>query len=92
MRKEDVEIYSDATNMAVMRLPGRRFPGVLIQGDTLSGIVQELGEVLFEKSRLSEDTAIGLDALYELLSGMLKHYSAVLDEHGTKLPFYCPKK
>ena len=87
MRKEDVEIYSDATNMAVMRHPGRRFPGVLVQGDTLSGIVQELGEVLSEKDKLSEDTAIGLEDLYELLSGMLKHYNAVLDEHGMDVPF-----
>ncbi len=38
MRKEYVEIYSNATNMAVMRYPVRRFPGVLVQGDTLSGM------------------------------------------------------
>jgi hypothetical protein len=35
MHTEPVEIYSDATNAAVMRHPGRKFPGVLIQGDTL---------------------------------------------------------
>ncbi len=35
MHTESVEIYSDATNSAVMRHPGRRFPGVLVQGDTL---------------------------------------------------------
>ena len=32
MHTELVEIYSDESNMAVMRHPGRRFPGVLIQG------------------------------------------------------------
>jgi hypothetical protein len=92
MKNANVEIYSDATNMAVMRHPGRRVPGVLVQGDTLFGIVQELGKVLSEKDKLSEDTAVGLGDLYELLSGMLKHYSAVLDEHGMDLPFYSPKK
>lgn len=35
MRTESVEIYSDETNRAVIRHPGRKFPGVLIQGDTL---------------------------------------------------------
>ena len=35
MRTESVEIYSDETNRAVLRHPGRKFPGVLIQGDTL---------------------------------------------------------
>jgi hypothetical protein len=87
MKRADVEIYSETTNMAILRHPGRRFPGVLVQGDTLFGIVQELGKVLLEKRKLSEDTAIGLEDLHESLSGMLKHYSAVLDEHGMKLPF-----
>jgi Family of unknown function (DUF6959) len=31
MHVEPVEIYSDQTNAAIMRHPGRRFPGVLIQ-------------------------------------------------------------
>jgi len=35
MRTENVEILSDRTNTAVMRHPGRRFPGVLVQGDSL---------------------------------------------------------
>ena len=38
MHVESVEIYSDATNAAVMRHPGRRFPGMLIQGDTLHSL------------------------------------------------------
>lgn len=91
MKKANVEIYSDATNMAVMRHPDRRFPGILIQGDTLFGIVQELREVLSEKGKLSEDAARGLEDLYEHLSGMLKQYSAVLDEHGMDLPFHSPE-
>lgn len=35
MRSDSVEIYSDQTNAAVMRHPDRRFPGILIQGDSL---------------------------------------------------------
>lgn len=35
MHVEPVEIYSDLSNGAIMRHPGRRFPGVLIQGDSL---------------------------------------------------------
>jgi len=36
MRIEPVRIYSDASHGAVIRHRGRRFPGALIQGDTLS--------------------------------------------------------
>jgi len=35
MRTEVVEIYSDQANAAVIRHPSRKFPGVLVQGDTL---------------------------------------------------------
>ena len=35
MRIEEVEIFSDKTNSAVMRHPDRAFPGVLLQGDSL---------------------------------------------------------
>lgn len=44
MRSEDVEIFSDMTNAAVMRHPGRKFPGVLIQGDTLYTLCREADE------------------------------------------------
>ena len=29
MKKEEVEIYSDSTSQAVMKHPGRNYPGVL---------------------------------------------------------------
>jgi hypothetical protein len=37
MSTEEVEIYSYAPNQVVLRLPWRRYPGILIQGDDLSG-------------------------------------------------------
>ena len=40
MRSESVEIYSDTTNAAVLRHPGKKFPGVLVQGDTLYTMCQ----------------------------------------------------
>jgi len=38
MHTATVEIYSDTSNAAVLRHPDRRFPGVLIQGDTLHSL------------------------------------------------------
>ncbi len=40
MKLEKVEIYSDAPNMAVMKHPGRQYPGSLIQGDSLFSLTQ----------------------------------------------------
>jgi hypothetical protein len=36
MDRVEVELVTDGGNNAVVRMPARSFPGVLIQGDTLS--------------------------------------------------------
>jgi Family of unknown function (DUF6959) len=41
MQRVEVELFTDPGNNAVVRLGGRRFPGVLIQGDTLSILWQQ---------------------------------------------------
>ncbi len=93
MRIEPVEIYSDATNAAIMRHPGRRFPGFLIQGDSLS-VMKSLADDAY--SRLSgiadEEALYALKRLKDALTGDLKHYATVLTEHGIQLPFVEPKK
>ncbi len=45
MKIEKVEIYSNTTNMPVMRHPNRHFTGVLFQGDTLYSMCQRLDEI-----------------------------------------------
>lgn len=35
METIEVEIFTDRGNGAVLRLPNRKFPGLLLQGDTL---------------------------------------------------------
>jgi hypothetical protein len=82
MRTEQVEIYSDATNAAVMRHPGRRFPGVLVQGDTLRGLVNQLAGIIECAEDLDEDSRGELDDVYEKLEGLLTHYETTLVAHG----------
>ncbi len=41
----EAELYTDGGNDAVVRLPGRRFPGVLLQGDSLHILRSDLAEV-----------------------------------------------
>lgn len=36
MKKMEVEINSDDTNGGIVRMPNRKFPGCVIQGDSLS--------------------------------------------------------
>ena len=86
MREELVEIYSDKTNAVVLRHPGRKFPGVLIQGDTLHALCQRLDSALTELGRDSD--AYGqLNDLRNSLWSLKNHYKSVLLEHDCPLPF-----
>jgi hypothetical protein len=88
MHIEQVEIYSDAANAAVMRHPGRRFPGVLIQGDSLHVLCHQADSISVDaRSRLNEESFEELEELRNALWGLLSHYKAVLGEHGIPLPF-----
>ncbi|NIX76544.1 DUF6959 family protein [Microvirga terricola] len=90
MRIESVEIFSDRTNAAVMRHPGRAFPGVLVQGDSLHILCQQADAACKEIGRDApgyED----LNDLRDTLRSYLNHYKATLAEYGMKLPFYEPK-
>ena len=86
VRTDEIEIYSDATNAAVMRHPGRRFPGVLIQGDTLYSMCQRADRI----ACLLNPTTKELEELNDLrnhLWSLLTHYKSVLVEHDYEIPF-----
>jgi hypothetical protein len=86
MRIEPVEIYSDETNAAVMRHPGRRFPGLLFQGDTLHSMCLQADEICACISR----GAAGFEpanALRNRLWAALNHYKSTLDDHNIPVPF-----
>ncbi|MFG2501498.1 DUF6959 family protein [Streptomyces sp. NPDC048441] len=46
MERIEVELFTDGGNDAVVRLPGRRFPGVVIQGDSLHALQTDVAEVV----------------------------------------------
>lgn len=73
-----------------MRHPERRFPGVLIQGDTLFNLHSAVVAALDKKTggSLSKDARIGLEDVAEFMGECLDSYRTVLREHGIELPFY----
>lgn len=86
MRTENVEIYTDQSNAVVLRHPGRKFPGVLVQGDTLYALWQQADEACAEVG--GEQLPEGLDELRSKLRALVDHYKVVLGAHGVPLPFY----
>ncbi len=86
MRIEPVEIYSDATNAAIMRHPGRKYPGMLIQGDTLHSLSRMAATALAEAGPKSEQW-YELKDLADALQSRVDLYARVLREHGMDVPF-----
>jgi hypothetical protein len=88
MRREEVEVYSDQTNAAVMRHPGRKFPGVLIQGDTLNSLCTAADRVRVKGGGvMDEESYLEFERLRGDLHGLPEHYKAVLAEQQVRLPF-----
>ena len=87
MKIESVEIYSDAANAAILQHPGRRFPGILVQGDTLHAMVASLRYVMGNSACLEEEPTDRLRELTERMEEMLANYRSVLTANDIKLPF-----
>ncbi len=88
MRMVPVEIYSDATNAAVMRHPDRKFPGVLVQGDSLYAMCWHADQACLKaRPVLGEDDYEEINQVRNALWALLSHYKSTLVAHDLSLPF-----
>jgi hypothetical protein len=93
MKLIELEVYSEASNHAIVRPPGRRFPGSVVQGDSLSILcaeAQELSERIKTLGIQDEELLYLAQGLQEKLLGRLVHYQRVLGEHQIQLPYSRP--
>jgi methyl coenzyme M reductase gamma subunit len=85
---KEVDLLSPPTNYAVVQLPERKFPGVVVQGDTLNELVKDLGLMaeMLRASRLDELKG-EIEYLKETLSEALSHYEQICSVRGIELPY-----
>jgi hypothetical protein len=75
-------------NFSIIRLPGRKYPGCLIQGDSLSYIFS-LANNIYKKLEMDSDEDL-IDDFKELIGNLasrLIHYEGVLKEHNLDTPY-----
>ena len=60
MNSIKVNIYTEQGNNAVIKLPERSYPGVVIQGDTLLNLTKIAEEMLTEAKKASDENLIDL--------------------------------
>ncbi|WP_155403755.1 DUF6959 family protein [Variovorax paradoxus] len=90
MVKVELAVYSDASNQAVVQTPGRRFPGSVIQGDSLSILcadARQLSQWIEANSDANDDVRWLAQGLQEALLSRLLHYQSTLKESGIDLPY-----
>ncbi len=88
MKRMTVEAFTEPVNYAVVRLPERKFPGVVVQGDSLWSIfslAQEAKQALAEGQTV--DAQQSLSELCEHLGAVVRQYEKLLGEHGIELPY-----
>ena len=88
MERIELEVFSQASNFAIVRMPGRKFPGAVIQGDSLY-ILTSLARAIYQRVKESPDTELAdaANELQKLLSTRLSHYGSVLKDHNLELPY-----
>jgi hypothetical protein len=87
--QEVATLLTGPHNYAIVQLPGRRFPGVVVQGDSLSILCEQASRV----ARLAvTGTPAHAEAeqLLGALNAVLLSYVDVLDARSIPLPFKYP--
>ena len=88
MKDLTVELYTEQTNYAIIKLPVRKFPGVLFQGDSLFTLYSRINSIAKRISKLKDEELIDdINEIQELLSVLVQNYENVLSEHDIQLPY-----
>jgi len=88
MSSDAAQVLSHIPNSAIVQLSGRRFPDIVIQGDTLSNIFEGARYLLGEFKRLRDEERYFETLMFaEQLQGQLLHYEETLERMGMQLPY-----
>ena len=88
-----LEVYATDSNFAVVKPPGRHYPGCVIQGDSLRilcGLAIGVAERFRDHGHEDDEFLGNIDELVQSLVGRLLHYQQVLLAHGIELPYSQP--
>ena len=85
---EKIKLYDHVSNSGIVHMPGRRFPAVAIQGDSLSSMLNTVLENMeMGKKYQDEELYYSNLMLAERLRDHLSQYEKVLVKEGFKKPY-----
>ena len=85
---EAAKLLLDARSYAVVQLPGRRFPGVVFQGDSLHNLHLQIASLRKAASKHNDrELRAELDDIFDNLSEIVKSYERICEREGIELPY-----
>ena len=85
---EMATLLSSATNYAVVRLPGRKFPGIVVQGDSAHNLLAQVSTIQKLAGKYAdEDLDAEIESLRDLPSEAVSHCEMVCSRQGIELPY-----
>ena len=88
MEYMELEVYSQSIDRGIVRMQSQSFPGLVLQGETLSSLLK-LAKSTHEKSQNTADAEL-IDTsreLMEIIQKLVSHYEATLGRHNIPLPY-----
>jgi hypothetical protein len=81
-------MLTDSGNYAIVKLPGRAFPGMVFQGDSLNILTKDLitARDLAKEGKIND----AIEELNYIIDDMIKHrdcYEQVITKNGYALPY-----
>jgi len=89
MEIEPLEVFARDSNYAVIKPPGRHYPGCVIQGDSLAilcRMAMHIADFARSNDIADEDVLESIQELNNALVGRLLHYQDILLKHGVDFP------
>jgi len=86
---EPLEVFARESNFAVIKPPGRNYPGAVIQGDSLASLCRTALQLARHVDRLPDAPSDLRDCAEEVADALLDrvlHFQAVLDAHNVDYP------
>lgn len=89
MAEARVSVLEAASNCPVVQLSERRYPGMIIQGDTLFSFFRlaQRARECFAAGR-GDEAADYAEQLEDALGDLLAFYESVLEKHDLSLPYF----
>lgn len=86
--KIELELFGQEVNAPVIRMPSRKYPGILVQGDSLHNMLSLIkGTEAALATGNVEEAKDTLQEVREMISGYDAAYRNALTENGVPLPF-----